>query len=165
MNARTRVSGLVVLSALGIADSWYLAQHALTNTALSCGIDAGKLSGCNTVAQSAYSHIFGIPLGIYGLIFYALVLVAALLYNRTHLAHMLSVRALALLGFAASVYFEAVQIFLIDALCIYCLASFFFTLGILLLTIPLWKNRPKFRATAIDTSKQPDTPANLPETP
>lgn len=143
MKSRTRFTGILFLSLLGIADSWYLAQHALTNTALSCGIDTGPLSGCNTVAQSAYSHFFGIPLGIYGIVFYAAMLLIALAAQYAWVRGATFLLALgSAVGLAASIYFEALQLFVIDALCIYCLGSFLFSLGIFLLALPYWKRQP-----------------------
>lgn len=116
----------VVLIALfaffGLANSMYLAQSGASGTPLLCNVQ--NLSGCNTVTQSEYSRLFGIPLaqfgvGFYGILF-ALALLEILLYSR------LLRRALqgaALLGFIASAYFTFVQLFLINAFCIYCIAS------------------------------------------
>lgn len=123
MHRTTLLAIILVLAFLGLADSWYLAQAALTDTALSCGVEG--LDQCNVVAQSEYSRLFGIPLALYGVAFYVFifVLAAAMLA----VARPLLTRALfwaSVLGFFASVYFLYVQIFLIEALCIYCLASF-----------------------------------------
>ncbi len=122
---------------LGLADSWYLAQSALTDTALTCNI-AG-LSGCNVVAQSAYSHLFGIPLGVYGVVFYALVFVCtALLFLHRSRFLFRSLFGLGLIGLIGSTIFVALQIFVIQALCIYCLASGAISFVIFLLTTLLW---------------------------
>lgn len=142
MTTRTRFAGIFLLSLLGIADSWYLAQHAVEGTALSCGID-GVLSGCNAVAQSPYSHFFGIPLGVYGVAFYAAVLLLAAIANRALIKE--ARRAVALLsaiGMLASLYFIGLQVFVIDALCIYCIGSFVVATGIFLLALPLWRRVP-----------------------
>lgn len=132
-----------VFSLLGIADSWYLTQHALTDTALSCGISTGALSGCNTVAQSAYSHVFGIPLAVYGLVFYALAFLVTLsLYARESSRRSQTLFILAIIGFLLSVYFEAIQIFVIKALCIYCFGSFVLSVGIFATSLSLVRRRP-----------------------
>ena len=70
MHKNFLIGGLLVLSFLGIADSTYLSYTALTGSSLACSIKG--LDGCNVVAQSIYSHLFGIPLGVYGVIFYVL---------------------------------------------------------------------------------------------
>jgi len=114
---------LLVLSLIGLADSWYLFQSAITDTALTCNIGSG-FDGCNTVAQSPYSHLFGIPLGLYGVGFYAVLFVLAALI--LVLPQRLFYRALhlfALAGVLASAVFVFIQLALIKAVCIYCLIS------------------------------------------
>lgn len=143
MRRPTLLALAVVFSLLGIADSWYLAKHALTDTALSCGISTGALSGCNTVAQSGYSHVFGVPLAIYGLVFYMLVFLVTLsLYARESSRRSQALFIVAIVGFLLSVYFEAVQIFAIKALCIYCLGSFVLSVGIFATSLSLVRRRP-----------------------
>jgi len=135
MQRSTLLAIILVLAFLGLADSWYLAQSALSNTALSCGIDA--LDQCNTVAQSEYSRLFGIPLAIYGVGFYVLFFVLAavmLAVARPVLARILYWASV--VGLLASLYFLYLQIFVIKALCIYCLASF--VLSVLLFLI-VWR--------------------------
>lgn len=120
---------------LGIADAWYLADSALTNTALTCSI-AG-LNGCNTVAQSVYTHIFGIPLGVYGVGFYILTFACAafLLVSRMRMAYR-ALFLLGLIGLIASIFFVGVQVFLIQALCIYCLGSA--AISVLIFALATW---------------------------
>lgn len=123
MNRTLLLGGLIVLALFGIADSWYLYQSAVTDTALSCDIGAG-LDGCNVVAQSAYSYLFGIPLALYGVGFFTVVfaLAAALLVvSRRELYSALY--ALGIFGTFASLVFLFIQFALIKALCIYCIAS------------------------------------------
>ncbi len=123
MNRSLLLALLVILSLLGLADSWYLFQSAITDTALTCNIGSG-FDGCNIVAQSPYSHLFGIPLGLYGVGFFALVFVLSavisllpqrLFYRLLHL--------LTLAGALASIVFVFIQLALIKAVCIYCLIS------------------------------------------
>lgn len=122
MTARAVLIALLVLAFLGIADSWYLAESAATDTPLICG--PGILEGCNTVAQSPYSKLFGIPLGVYGVLYYGLVFIiaAAALTGRLSQTQKL-LAGLTTLGALASVVFVLVQVFLIKALCVYCLLS------------------------------------------
>ncbi|MEK7100802.1 MAG: vitamin K epoxide reductase family protein, partial [Patescibacteria group bacterium] len=67
---------LLVLSFLGLADAWYLTASAVNHTALSCDLGA-VLDGCNIVAKSDYSFFMGLPLALYGVLFYVLVFVLA----------------------------------------------------------------------------------------
>lgn len=119
---RAGVILILFLAFCGLADSAYLTQHETTNTPLICNIQ--NLSGCNTVAQSPYSKVLGIPLAEYGILFYAIVFVLAALelviFDRL-LRRVL--QALAAFGILSSLYFTFLQIFVIGALCIYCLGS------------------------------------------
>lgn len=123
---------VLILSFLGIADSWYLYQSAITDTALSCDLGSG-LDGCNVVAQSPYSRLFGVPLGLYGVGFFALTFVLAsslgVVSSRRLYQLLLAVSAF---GVATSAVFMFIQFFLIKALCIYCILSALIT--VLLLT-------------------------------
>lgn len=114
---------VLALSFLGVADSWYLFQSAVTDTALTCDIGAG-LDGCNVVAQSPYSQFLGVPLALYGVGFFALLftLAAALFFLPSRMLAK-GLAALTLFGALASVVFLYIQFFLIKALCIYCLLS------------------------------------------
>lgn len=114
---------LILLFAFaGLADSAYLAQHEASGTPLICNIQ--NLSGCNIVANSQYSRIFGIPTAEFGVLFYSIMFVLAALelviFDRL-LRRVL--QGFALVGLAVSIVTTAVQVFLINALCIYCLAS------------------------------------------
>lgn len=116
------LSVLIALAFIGIADSWYLTEHALDGSALSCGIDG--LDGCNTVAQSPYSRFLGIPLAIYGMAFYVGVFVLGfLMCFRQDAWPAVLLRFLTGLGALLSVVFVLIQLFLIQAICIYCLLS------------------------------------------
>lgn len=135
MRRSTLLSIISFFSLLGIADSLYLTEHALTDTALSCGLD-GALSGCNVVAQSAYSHFLGIPLGLYGLIFYIAIFVLSILVRVRPGRHTVkSLMVASVLGMTLSIYFVWLQVFVIDALCIYCLASFAFAVIIFIVSM------------------------------
>ncbi len=119
---RLGVIFILVLAFCGLADSAYLAQHEISGTPLQC--DLTHLSGCNIVAQSPYSHIFGVPVAEYGLLFYGVVFALSALelaiFDRL-LRRVLQVFAAA--GLLVSVAFTLLQVFVIQALCEYCLGS------------------------------------------
>ena len=134
---------ILVLALVGLADSFYLASHANTGEPLLCG--EGALSGCNTVATSAYSHLFGIPLAEFGFLFYFVVLMLAL-FELVLFDQLLRrvLQAVAAVGLLSSIYFVVLQAFVIKAFCIYCLLSATLTLGICIiagLLEPLLKSR------------------------
>ncbi len=122
MNRATLLSVGILLALLGLADALYLANAALTHSVLTC--DIAGLSGCNVVAQSPYSRYFGVPLGVYGTVFYAVMLgIAFIARYRPSRGFDRIFSVLALGGALASVYFMYVQLAIIKAVCIYCLAS------------------------------------------
>ncbi|MFZ2500902.1 MAG: vitamin K epoxide reductase family protein [Minisyncoccia bacterium] len=139
---RIGIVGILILAFLGLADSAYLAQNAAGNTPLFCNIQ--NLSGCNTVAASQYSNLFGIPLAEFGVIFYVILFLCAALelalFNR-FLRRIL--QGISLIGMLVSLYSIYIQMFVIRAFCIYCLASAgitFFVLILASLIEPLRKN-------------------------
>lgn len=122
MHKRVGVVLILLFAFFGIADSAYLAQHELSGAPLICNIE--YLSGCNVVAQSPYSHLLGIPLAEYGILFYAIVFVLAALelviFDRILRR---ALQGLAAIGVLASICFTLLQVLVIGALCIYCLTS------------------------------------------
>ena len=128
---RLGVVAILILAFLGLADSLYLVQHAASGTPLLCNIQ--DFSGCNIVAASQYARIFGIPLAEFGVVFYGVLFILAalelVLVNRL-LRRLL--QAMALIGILASLYFIFLQLFVIDAVCIYCVVSALITLFILI---------------------------------
>lgn len=156
---RLWVALILILAFLGIANSAYLAQSALGNEPLLCNVSG--LSGCNTVAQSPYSALFGIPLGLYGVAFYAGVFILAaveLLLFRPYLRRLLQVGAL--VGLLASVIFTVIQKFLIQAFCIYCILSALIALLIFVFaTLIEPVKRPRRRSAPVITP--PPRPPHL----
>lgn len=128
---RIGVISILILAFLGLADSAYLAQHEASGVPLLCNIQ--NLSGCNIVAASEYSRLFGIPLAEYGVLFYSVLFVLAALelviFNRL-LRRILQI--ISLVGIVSSLYFTIIQVYFIGAFCIYCLASAVIALLILI---------------------------------
>jgi uncharacterized membrane protein len=129
---RIGVALILFLAFCGLADAAYLAQHEISGTPLLCNIQ--NFSGCNIVATSHYSHLFGIPLAEFGVLFYGILFILAalelVLFDRL-LRRALQIMSIA--GVLSSLYFMALQVFFIHALCIYCVASASITLFVLVL--------------------------------
>lgn len=123
---------ILILAFAGLADSAYLAEHEASGVPLICNIQ--NLSGCNIVANSQYSHIFGIPVAALGVLFYSIMFVLAALelviFDRL-LRRVL--QGFALIGLIISIFSTITQVFVINALCIYCLASALITVLIFIL--------------------------------
>ncbi|MFL5908024.1 MAG: vitamin K epoxide reductase family protein [Solirubrobacterales bacterium] len=76
--------------------------------------------GCETVARSHYSHLAGINVAVIGIFGYVLLLAAAIAPGDLgRFAGLLT----ALIGFGFSAYLTYLELFVIDAICQWCVAS------------------------------------------
>jgi uncharacterized membrane protein len=107
-------AGAVALA--GIAVAGYLTWVHFGDEAVAC-IAGG---GCETVQESAYSEIAGIPVALLGLASYS---VALGLIAWDSPGARLGAATIALVGLLFSLYLLALQLFVIDAVCIWCLAN------------------------------------------
>ena len=153
---------ILAFSFFGIADSGYLAQHEIDGTPLLCSVQ--NLSGCNIVATSTYSHVFGVPLAVFGVFFYGVLFVLAaleLVFFDRLLRRLL--QGISLIGIVASLYFSALQWLVIGAFCIYCTAS---TIIAILLFISAARIEPLPRYPRRSRSQSPTIPpSHLPMPP
>jgi uncharacterized membrane protein len=76
--------------------------------------------GCQTVAESSYSHIAGVNIAIFGIVGYIVLLGTAFFANDYA---RLGGFAVALGGFGFSIYLTYLEIFKIEAICQWCVAS------------------------------------------
>jgi uncharacterized membrane protein len=105
------------VAAFGIGVATYIAIEAAGGDAPIC-VAGG--SGCATVAKSAYSHLLGVNIAVFGIVGYVLLLAAALLRGDT--ARMAGF-GLALVGFGYSIFLTYLEIFKIEAICQWCVGS------------------------------------------
>jgi len=106
--------GLVALC--GIAVAGYLTWVHYRPEALVCTPGGG----CETVQESSYAELFGVPVALLGLLGYVAVLV--LVAWDSELARTLAA-AIALTAVGFVVYLIVLQAFVIDAWCVWCLVN------------------------------------------
>mgnify|MGYP001614475863 CR=1 FL=1 len=113
---------IIILSILGIFDTSYLtAKHYLSQTVY-CPV--GK--NCETVLNSVYSTFFGIPLALFGALFYFLILILTLLYlQNRHKIILQTIFSLTLPALIVSITLTYLQLFVLRAICVYCVFSAF----------------------------------------
>ena len=116
MNDRILRACLAVVATAGLGIAAYLTWVHYHPEALVCS--AG--GGCETVQQSKYAVLLGIPIAIYGLAAWASVLVFTAV--DTPLARVL-VTAVALVSAAFAAYLIVLQIAVIDAICVWCMSN------------------------------------------
>lgn len=76
--------------------------------------------GCQTVAESSYSHLLGVNIAVFGILGYLALLACALLRgDGVRMAGF----ALSLVGFGYSLYLTYLELFTIEAICQWCVAS------------------------------------------
>jgi uncharacterized membrane protein len=105
---------LAALSVAGLLVSAYLTWTHLRGVAPVC---VGGTSGCGTVQTSRYSEILGVPVAALGLAGYASLLLSALLKGEAGVFFGLFV---ALVGVLFSGYLTWLELFVIEAICQWC---------------------------------------------
>jgi uncharacterized membrane protein len=116
-----RRAGLVAaaLAAIGFGVSIYLASVKLAGALPVCG----PIKGCEDVALSEYSEMFGVPVAVFGAGFSALVLILALAWWRAgDRRALLATYGLGLFGILFVVYLTYLELFVIHAVCVWCVA-------------------------------------------
>lgn len=105
------------VAAFGIGVAAYIAIASAEGGAPACLAGGG---GCETVAASSHSELAGISVALIGVVGYALLLGTALAHG--DLARLAGF-GLALVGFGYSVYLTVLELFVIEAICQWCVVS------------------------------------------
>lgn len=129
------IFAFILISFLGFLDASYLTAEHYLGAPLPCSI----LDGCEEVTTSKYSTIWNVPVALLGAIYYSLIFFLAIAYLDTRRDSIIRLAAyLTPLGFLASAWFVYLQLFVIKALCLYCIISavtsiILFILGMIML--------------------------------
>jgi uncharacterized membrane protein len=117
MSDRTMRLAMNVLALLGLGIAGYLTYTHYAGVSPVCALG----HGCETVQHSTYARLAGIPVALAGLIGYLTILGCLLAPSseKTRLAGC----GLALGGFGFSMYLTYRELFTIDAVCQWCVAS------------------------------------------
>ena len=107
-------TGLFALA--GVAVAGYLTWAHFSEHSVLC-VAGG---GCETVQESDYAEIAGIPVALLGLGAYATILA---LVAWDSVGARLAAAGLAFVGLLFSMYLLVLQLFVIDAVCIWCMAN------------------------------------------
>ncbi len=108
---------IAFVAVLGIGVATYITIADSGGGAPTCLAGGG---GCETVANSSYSHIAGVNIAIFGIVGYVLLLASAFFASD---AARFGGFAVALGGFGFSVYLTYLEIFKIEAICQWCVGS------------------------------------------
>lgn len=125
---------MLILALIGVADATYLTVQHYQRVVPPC-----TLRGCEVVLTSSYATIGNVPVSLFGIAYYALlvILLGIYFYRRHH--RVLQLASLCTIaGFLTSAWLVYVQIVLLHSICQYCMVSavistLLFVLGMIVL--------------------------------
>lgn len=138
MRTRLIILLIAIVAFLGLLNAMYLFMTQETGNAVTCLVSG---DGCQAVAESPYSQLFGIPLAALGSLFYAAVFVLAALamsFKHPLLRKLIFVGAVA--GILFSVYTSILMVFVIQAFCEYCALSIVDSILLFILAVVLMRH-------------------------
>ena len=107
-------AAIMALAGVGVAG--YLTWVHFDDAALVC-VAGG---GCETVQESGYAEIAGVPVAALGLVAYSIVL-GFVAWDSP--SARLAAATIALVGLLFSMYLLVLQLFVIDAVCVWCMVN------------------------------------------
>ena len=108
---------LAVLDVVGLLVAGYLSVVELSGGVPTCGI----ISGCEEVAKSQDNNFLGVPVAVFGVLLSVVLLGLALAWWKTDIyGLLLGHYALSLVGVIFDGWFLYLQVFVIQAVCIWC---------------------------------------------
>ncbi len=133
----------VVLSTLGVLVAGYLSLKRFTGGSLVCS----RWAQCDTVNNSLYAKFYGVPVAFIGLAGYLVLLALAIAALRTGGSLQRRLIGLGFLlslgGFAFSLRLTYLELYVIQAICSWCVSSaIIITLLTLLGGVNVWRTAP-----------------------
>lgn len=119
----------LILAVAGLFVAGYLTYTAYNSDALVCSV-----GDCKTVQNSQYAKIGGIPISIFGLGMYLTVIGLGIArWRRSEWSYVATIVAFALAfaGTLYALYLTYLEIWVINAICQWCVASAILTVGLL----------------------------------
>ena len=126
-------SATLVLTVLGLAVSAYLAWIKLTGNTASCG----PIGDCESVNNSRYAVIGGVPIALLGMAGYLALLIALAVERQSAWKEIARLAAfgVSLVGTLYSAYLTYIEVAVLKAVCPYCVVSAIAMTAILILCI------------------------------
>jgi dihydroorotate dehydrogenase subfamily 2 len=134
---------------LGLADALYLTYEHYNPLVLVC--PRWSFIDCAKVVRGPYSTLFNIPLGIYGSLFYFsffILLFIARIYKEKKILRK-TILTISFGAFLFSCYLVIIQIFVIKAICIYCMLSAITSTLIFLASMDKFSEERVFLASSV----------------
>lgn len=111
---------VVIVAGIGLLDSFYLALQHYIGFPTVCLV----ANGCDTILTSSYATLFGVPTALFGVLYYAAMLLLALRAIETkRLVFLATLSFASVFGLLASAWFVYLQLVVLRAICLYCMVS------------------------------------------
>jgi uncharacterized membrane protein len=110
-------AAMTVLAVAGLGIATYLLAARILGEPPACG----PVKGCETVAASEYATLFGVPVALFGVAFSAVLAIAcAAWWRRADRRALYASYGLGLAGVIAVAYLTYLEVFVIGAICVWC---------------------------------------------
>jgi uncharacterized membrane protein len=131
---------LAVLDVIGLLVAGYLSIVEIGGGVPACGI----VKGCEEVALSEFARVGGVPVAVFGVLLSVVLLALALAWWKTDIYGLLLAHyGLSLVGVIFDGYFLYLQVFVIQAVCIWCVTYEVSLLLRFLIALVVWYRQPK----------------------
>jgi len=130
------------LAITGLLVSLYLTWVKVTDNRAAC---VQGLGDCWTVNTSAYSEIYGIPVALLGAFAYSIIIALIYLETRFHFFNVnatLILFGITLAGSLYSLYLTYLELFVIKAVCPFCVISALMMISLFIFTSVRLNNEP-----------------------
>lgn len=110
----------VVLALVGLGVAGYLTVVHYTHQQIACN----GIGDCEYVNNSNYAEVAGMPVALLGAAAYAVMCLLVVAYAISRVPGLLQVAwGVALASFAFSMYLTGIELWVLEAICVYCVAS------------------------------------------
>jgi uncharacterized membrane protein/thiol-disulfide isomerase/thioredoxin len=131
-----------ILALLGLGIAAYMAYVATNQMDAVCG----PIGDCNIVQSSVYAQIMGIPISVLGVLNYTTVIVLWIIWKfgsgRLAKLSILGLLGLTLFGVLFSIYLTGLELFVILAVCMWCIASAIITILLMFVVLLVATKQP-----------------------
>lgn len=133
---------LLILSFLGFLDASFLTVKHYLGLRIGCSLF--NINGCDVVTKSPYAAVGPIPIALLGALYYVFIFVLTILYwDLKKEKIILFIARFSIVGFVISLLLVFLQIFVIKAICLYCVGSAITSTLIFLLGLNVLKRLKK----------------------
>lgn len=145
MNYKKIAFIFLALGIIGFFDAGYLTLKHYTHTPIGCSL----VQGCERVTTSEYAVVGGVPVALLGTLYYFIIALFSGIYLKTKNKKWIRAEIIITpIGFAASVWFVYAQLFIIGAICLYCIGSVFISTALFVVSMVNFKQKTYFFPSA-----------------